>query len=118
MKTIFMIMFFALTMSAFAQEGKDTVTYVYCEVVAVAKYGTSADKPFNVNLFYDFGSGIDNFIKDKNGKEINFESAVDAINYLAGFGWHLQTSTSFYMVQPSWRCVTHHFLKRAKYLAK
>ena len=122
MKAIFIIILFALSLSAFAQEGKDTVTYIYCEMAAVAKYGSAAGKPFNVNLFFDFGNGLvydeDKPLKDKNGKAIEFESDVDAMNYLSGLGWKLQTSAAFFMAGSSGRWVTHHYFKKPKYLAK
>ena len=113
MKKIISVILFCIAFAGYSQEKRDTTTFIYSEVVAVGKYGTTADEPFNVNLYYDFGKGKEISIKDKSGKEVLITTEIDAINYLAESGWSLATSTSVEL--PNWKWVTRHIMKKAKY---
>ena len=66
---------------AYAQ---DTKTY-YCELLGKSKFLSN-----KVNVTVDFGQekqGWHGRLVDSDGKAINFNTMVDAMNYLGQFGW-------------------------------
>jgi len=91
MKTI-LTLAFALTLcfKSFAQEDT-TKTEQYCELLATQKLFSS-----KVTITIDFGDKInywrDNRVKDSLGQVINFNSVVDAMNYMGKQGWKLETA--------------------------
>lgn len=90
MKKIFLVVVLAvLTTAAIAQEPYKA----YCEIV-----GTGNITGTKVKIEVDFGQkakpglwGTTNarFLVDENGEKMNFNSMMDAVNYLAKFGWEL-----------------------------
>ena len=61
------------------QEEKSEKYKVYCEISYM---------PYQRIAIVNIGSTID-AIRDKNGKPIEFISILDAINYMAKFGWEI-----------------------------
>ena len=90
MKKLFLVVVLAvLTTAAIAQEPYKA----YCEIV-----GTGNITGTKVKIEVDFGQkakpglwGTTNarFLVDENGEKMNFNSMMDAVNYLAKFGWEL-----------------------------
>ena len=87
MKRFFLVIVLAiLTMAAIAQEPYKA----YCEIV-----GTGNITGTKVKIEVDFGQKAKwatpnaRFLVDENGKKMNFNSMMDAVNYLAKFGWEL-----------------------------
>lgn len=99
MKRFFLVIVLAiLTMAAIAQEPYKA----YCEIV-----GTGNITGTKVKIEVDFGQkakpglwGTTNarFLVDENGEKMNFNSMMDAVNYLAKFDWELILA---YLVTPT-----------------
>ena len=88
MKKVVFIAFMAvcLTMSVFGQSSKN---YAYCELLGQGKALSNKMK-----IQVDFGQktnfwkgGSDKILKGANGKAIEFNSMVDAMNYFGAQGW-------------------------------
>ena len=87
MKRFFLVIVLAiLTMAAIAQEPYKA----YCEIV-----GTGNITGTNVKIQVEFGQKAKwatpnaRFLVDENGEKMNFNSMIDAVNYLAKLGWEL-----------------------------
>ncbi len=83
------IMALCISFSAYSQEEKLTENFIYCELVGTGKMMST-----KVNVQVDFGQktsywkgGSEKFLKDENGKKIEFNSMVDAMNYFGAQGW-------------------------------
>ena len=86
MKKILMICFLACSLCLFAQEKPHKC---FCEIV-----GTGNITGTKVKVEIDFGQAKsfwgqhkDRFLVDEKGNKIKFNSMVDAMNYMAKFGW-------------------------------
>lgn len=86
MKKILIICFLACSLSMFAQEKPHKC---FCEIV-----GTGNITGTKVKVEIDFGQAKsfwgqhkDRFLVDEKGNKIKFNSMVDAMNYMAKFGW-------------------------------
>lgn len=107
MKKILVILLGMLSMTAVAQN-----KMVYCEIVATQKILST-----KVNIQVDFGQGRDfwdcsqNYLVDKNGKAIIFNSVIDALNYMGTFGWELVTTYEIGNAQYGY---VYHFLMAKK----
>lgn len=92
MKKLLFIMLFTLTaLGGYSQDPWNPLRS-YCEIV-----GTSNLAGTKVKIEIDFGQAqkfwtkhSDNFLVDTDGKEIKFNSMVDALNYMARFGWRFE----------------------------
>ncbi|MDR1274754.1 MAG: hypothetical protein LBK12_09420 [Odoribacteraceae bacterium] len=87
--TIIIIMALCLPAFAFSQDTVARKSYVYCEIVGTAKMLSN-----KVTIQVDFGqktsfwkSGADRLLKGEDGKPIEFNSMVDAMNHFGGMGW-------------------------------
>ena len=89
-KILFIALFFA---PVFCYAQSDTTSKIkpheqYCMIIATAKLFST-----KVNISVDFGQetsfwhGRDERIKDETGKVINFNSVIDALNYMSSQGW-------------------------------
>lgn len=101
MKKIFVTLFLlaSLSISAFAQTEEVTAKpyKVYCEIVSYSRNFFS-DK---TTVELDFGQASkwlsnDRKLVDENGQIINFNSILDAANYMAQRGWNFEEA---YVVQ-------------------
>lgn len=88
-KLLLSFMLFALTIAIKAQTNTvDENKYIYCELVGKSKLLSS-----KVNVEVDFGQAQNFFntkdarMRDDNGKVINFNSMVDALNYMGSLNW-------------------------------
>lgn len=86
MKKIILTFLMLLPLMAFSQEGSRKV---YCELVGTGKFLSS-----KVTVKVDFGQSTSYWsgnskqgLVDENGKSKEFNSMVDAMNYLGAFGW-------------------------------
>lgn len=85
-------MLFTLTaLGSYSQDPWNPIR-TYCEIV-----GTGNLTGTKVKIEIDFGQAqkfwskhSDNFLVDADGKEIKFNSMVDALNYMAQFGWRFE----------------------------
>lgn len=91
MKKLLFISMLLFSISSFAQDPWNP-TRVYCEIV-----GTGNLTGTKVKIEIDFGQAkhfwtgsTDKFLVDKSGKEITFNSMVDALNYMSQFGWRFE----------------------------
>ena len=94
MRKIFLLLFATLSLSITAQTHR-----YYCEVKGIEKSLSSGLK-----IIFDFGSSpsyniwgdLRSKLKfvDENGKEIEFNSMVDAANYMVDRGWTFQQAYS------------------------
>lgn len=104
-RKLFLLFFIVFSMSIFAQEP----AYVYCELVGTGKFMST-----KVNVQVDFGQatsiwkGVD-YLKDKDGKKISFNSMVDAMNYMGYQGWEFVQA---YVVTVNNQNVYHWLLKK------
>ena len=119
MKNKIMIIAFLLTGSVAMAQAPDTTTYEYCEVVSISKNMKSVTKT-DANVFIDFGGGSvftpNNPLKDDKGKDLNFISQIDCLNYLSTKGWKLGQTNIFYQQNSmAQRTVTRYTLSRPKY---
>lgn len=104
MKKIFLLLILcSLSCFIYAQN------YVYCELVGTGKFMSS-----KVKVQVDFGQkqsfwkGVD-FLKDENGKNKEFNSMVDAMNFFGKQGW---VFVQAYVVTTSNQNVYHWLLKK------
>ena len=83
--------------------------YIYCELVGTAKFMSN-----KVRVQVDYGQessfwkGI-SYMKDENGKKIEFNSMVDAMNYFGKQGWEFVQA---YTVTMNNQNVYHWLLKK------
>ena len=107
--------------TVFAQENNDQVIqeenssqfiehkkFIYCELLGQAKFLSS-----KINVDIDFGQSVsfwapDRRYKDENGKPVNFNSMVDAMNFMGTLGWEFVQA---YIVTESNQNVYHWLLK-------
>jgi uncharacterized protein YoxC len=87
MKFIFAFFLFVLTTKVHAQVDTSRTVERYCMVSAIGKLLSS-----KVTISVDFGESLslwkDNRIKDEiTGKVKNFNSVIDALNYMGSQGW-------------------------------
>lgn len=90
MKKLLLSLLLLIAISNVYSQDSAKATQVYCEIV-----GTGNLTGTKVKIEIDFGqakkywtSSNDKFMVDETGKEIKFNSMVDAMNYMATFGWH------------------------------
>jgi hypothetical protein len=61
--------------------------YVYCELVGTAKlFSSKVNVKANFGQNFSLWKGID-YIRDENGKKVDFNSMVDAMNFMGTQGW-------------------------------
>lgn len=104
MKRLLFTLFVAvLSVSLYAEN------YVYCELVGTSKFMSNKVK---VQVDYgqetSFWKGI-SYMKDKDGKNIEFNSMVDAMNYFGKQGWEFVQA---YVVTTNNQNVYHWLLKK------
>jgi hypothetical protein len=91
MKKLLLISVLLFSISLFARDPWNPAR-AYCEIV-----GTGNLTGTKVKIEIDFGQAkhfwtgsTDKFLVDKSGKEIKFNSMVDALNYMSQFGWRFE----------------------------
>ena len=120
-KYIFVIVLSFVCMAVFAQENVDQSIqaenrsqlieqkqFIYCELLGRGKLLSS-----KVTVDIDFGQPVsfwvpDRRYRDENGKPINFNSMVDAMNFMGSLGWEFVQA---YVVTESNQNVYHWLLK-------
>ena len=100
-----------LSVSGFGQTPESSKNYVYCELIGQGKLFSS-----KIKVQVDFGQetslwkvGSDRLLKDENGKNIEFNSMVDALNYFSAQGWEFVQA---YVVIEDKCSVCHWLLKK------
>ena len=95
-KILIIICALFISVVAFSQENNEQQTvdqqikytnYIYCELLGKSKFLSS-----KVSVDIDFGQSVsfwtpDRRYKDENGKSVNFNSMVDAMNFMGSVGW-------------------------------
>lgn len=122
MKKVLFILFAVLfSMGIYAQESDEVINqdnnqsqliehkrYIYCELLGRGKLLSS-----KISVDIDFGQSVsfwapDRRYKDENGKPVNFNSMVDAMNFMGSLGWEFVQA---YVVTESNQNVYHWLLK-------
>jgi len=121
---ILMSVFVLISIMLFSQnEDKykvDTTTYIYCDASCNSKVASTVASLSDVNIFLDFGGGIqyspDKPLIDKENRIINFTSIVDLLNYMSENKWILDKAFSSQVYSGVFaRMVTHLIFKKPKY---
>lgn len=99
MKQLFLLITsFFILQSASAQEpeklSKSNAKFEYCEIISKSRLLSAKPK-----ILVDFGQAYSFWkdrreLKDAKGKPIEFNSSIDALNYMASFGWELVNTYS------------------------
>src|SRR5690606_23634445 len=81
----------------------------YCMILATSKFLST-----KVTIEVDFGQAWSFWkdkrsLKDENGKRLNFNSVIDALNYMSSEGWEFVNA---YAVTVSSQNVYHYVMKR------
>lgn len=90
-------------------EPRDSLNYPikYCLILATGKFLSN-----EVDIRIDYGQNgsifEDTRIRDKNGKPINFNSVMDALNYMSNLGWEFVDA---YAISTGNQNVYHYLLK-------
>ena len=92
MKKVTLLILFALFSTALFSQTEtakvsDTSKYTYCDIIGTGKFLSN-----KMNIVLDFGQfrsfWTDNRLKDPaTGERIEFNSMIDALNYMAKHGW-------------------------------
>ena len=115
MKTLFTILTLFLSLSfAHAQENeeKPKAKEEYCMVIL----DPSQFRSSGINISVDFGqksSGLFDrkFLRDENDKKMEFDSIIDALNYLASLGWEFVNE---YAAKDNIDNTRHHYILKRK----
>ena len=81
-------------------------TEQYCMLMATEKFLS-----LKVNIVVDFGEEKKQTLKDENGKDISFNSVVDALNYMNSKGWEFVNA---YAISAGSSGTIYHFLMKKK----
>ena len=115
---MFTTLFIGLSIMAFSQM-VDTTTYVYCKAVCISNITTTLNRLDAVEIYLDFGNGKvfnpKNPMKDEVGKEADFDSAVDLINFMSDRKWILDKAYQSAIVTSVVRLMTTFMFKKPKY---
>lgn len=92
-KLLFQFFLITITINIYSQDSvsvKEGIIpeYTYCQIVGIQKFMST-----KVVVRIDFGDGKpfkDNRIVNENGDVIDFNSMVDALNYMGELGWEFQ----------------------------
>lgn len=104
---IFVMVITLVSVNTFAQnqETPSKTKKVYCELV-----GTSKLLSYKVTITVDYGQGKgDSRIVDENGKVKDFNSMIDAMNYMGEMGWNFEQA---YVVTVGQQNVYHWLLSK------
>ena len=112
MKLKFLITVFALSCSCqiYAQNKR-----FYCEIKGTQKQLSSRMKiifDFGQNSSYSIWTNLNPMMKfvDKKGEEIDFNSMVDAMNYMSERGWKFQQAYSTHKIKEGSTAIEHWIL--------
>ncbi len=116
-KIFFLIIIMLTTISAFSQTEiiPDTSKYMYCQIV-----GTSRFMSYKVTIEIDFGqfksySEISSKLKDPTtGRNMIFNSMIDALNYMADQGWEFVQAYAFTVPGMGGNQNVYHYLLKKK----
>lgn len=91
MRKLLFISILLFSISLFAQDPWNPAR-AYCEIVGTGNFtGTKVKIEIDFGQAKYFWTGsTDKFLIDKSGKEIKFNSMVDALNYMSQFGWRFE----------------------------
>ena len=100
-----LVLFFFISFTSLAAYSQQSV---YCEIVGAEKLLSS-----KVNVSIDFGQKSkfagNQYLVDAEGHALEFNSMVDAMNFMAKFGWHF---TQAYAVSSGNNHVYHWLLEK------
>ena len=116
-KILFIVCALLISVATFSQENNEQQkegqhithrSFVYCELLGKGKLLSS-----KVTVDIDFGQQVsfwvpDRRYKDENGKAVNFNSMVDAMNFMGSLGWEFVQA---YVVTEGNQNVYHWLLK-------
>jgi len=103
-KVLLLSMFFCSLFFTYTQ-----TNYVYCQLVGTGKlFSTQVTVQADFGQERSFWKGVD-YMRDWNGKKINFNSMVDAMNFMGKQGWEFVQA---YVVTVNNQNVYHWLLKK------
>lgn len=92
-------------------EPRDSLNYPtkFCLLLAIGKF---LSKEVDISIDYGQDSTVfeDTRIRDKNGKIINFNSVIDALNYMESIGWEFVNAYAITIGNQN----VYHYLLKAK----
>lgn len=105
MKKILFVLLICTTIFIHAQE---TPKYVYAEIVGTSKF---LSKKVSIEIDYGQATGFweSNRMKNEDGSNKDFNSMVDAMNYMGAFGWEFQQA---YVVTIGQQNVYHWLMRK------
>lgn len=110
LRPIIFVLLLISTMQSYAQ-----VKRYYCEIKGTKKEFSSKMRiifDFGQNSSYSIWTDLNPMMKfvDENGEEIDFNSMVDAMNYMSERGWKFQQAYSTYKIREGSTAVEHWIL--------
>lgn len=111
-KILFLFLSVIFSCAAMAQSQDDTVT-VYCQIMGENTNFFGLGTKCKVKVDFGQGEGLwsseGNKLVDANGKDIKFESMIDALNYMSDHGWEYVDNMFFTKGSGN---VIHYLLKK------
>lgn len=112
MKNVLFVMLFALISIKGYSQNPWNPTRAYCDIVGTSNFTGTKNK-----IEVDFGQArnvtngaYNRSLVDKDGKEIKFNSMVDALNYMAQLGWKFEQA--YVLTENNKQNVYHYLLSR------
>ena len=113
---VFLIM--GLSVIAFSQN-IDTTTYIYCKALCISKIALTLNKSDKIEIYMDFGNDKvftpKNPMKDESGKDADFESVVDLLNFMSDAKWQLDKAYQTSITTSVVRLMTSFVFRKPKY---
>lgn len=110
MKKILVVLMLICSINAFSQEN-DGIRKVFCELLGTGKFMSA-----KINVVVDFGQETNiwtgaakQYLVDEDGKAKNFNSMVDAMNFMGNLGWNFEQA---YVVTIGQQNVFHWLLSK------
>lgn len=101
-------MFFTALIFAVCMKAQETPKYIYAEIVGTSKFLSK-----KVMIEIDYGQATSfwesNRVKNSDGSNKDFNSMVDAMNYMGALGWQFQQA---YVVTTSQQNVYHWLMRK------
>lgn len=103
-----------LTLFSLMNYAQEPVKFDYCEIVGTGRFLSN-----KVTVEIDFGQETkffsDNRYKDQNGKNVVFNSMVDAMNFMGKQGWEFVQA---YVVSVNDNSAVYHYVLKKKSVVK
>ena len=119
MKKIFLVYLMMGLSNIAISQNYDTTTYVYCKALSISNIVMTLNKTDDVEIYLDFGAGKiftpKHPMKDEAGKDVDFETVVDLMNFMSERKWQLDIAYQTSITTSVVRLVTNLVFKKPKY---